>query len=190
MSVAENSNIARISNPICSIVPSAKPHCAGCSLEWFEEIDCGVSMLPQFRDDFFTNLVFQSLGAAKNIYPTIFLRDSTKHDTYWDIIYMLLHVRTALQYQETLHFPQQHLKHNTSYIVYLLTKTVHNNYDSKLQLLSLWLFEQESRNNNLVFPILNNTAVLIVFFTELFEVRRMRCWRNNFFAVSWWELPV
>ena len=141
MSVAENSNIARISNPICSIVPSAKPHCAGCSLEWFEEIDCGVSMLPQFRDDFSTNLVFQSLGAAKNIYPTIFLRDSTKHDTYWDIIYMLLHVRTALQYQETLHFPQQHLKHNTSYIVYLLTKTVHNNYDSKLQLLSLWLFE-------------------------------------------------
>ena len=31
----------------------------------------------------------------------------------------------------------EHLKHNTSYIVYLLTKTVHNNNDSKLHLLRL-----------------------------------------------------
>ena len=30
---------------------------------------------------FFTNQVFRSLEAAKNIYPTMLLFDSTKHDT-------------------------------------------------------------------------------------------------------------
>ena len=40
-----------------------------------------------------------------------------KHWIYRDIIYMFVLVRTTLQYQKTLHFPRQHLKHNTSYII-------------------------------------------------------------------------